>query len=143
MNEAGRIGRHIVQVLMLILSAFMILYIGLSDFGTMPKQDRYDATAPDVEVTLHPGMPQNSLINAGTAEMLDMLPGIGPVLAERIIEVREQEGPFFFPEDLMSVKGVGKKTTQEIISWFEAHPEMLIVIPPLTENSTETRNLPE
>ena len=46
-------------------------------------------------------------VNTASAEMLQSLPGIGPVLAERILESRQEEGPFRRPEDLLRVKGIG------------------------------------
>lgn len=45
---------------------------------------------------------------AGKAE-LENLPGIGEATAERIIIYREEKGDFKKPEDLMKVKGIGKK----------------------------------
>lgn len=46
-------------------------------------------------------------INIATREQLIALPGIGPALAERIIEYRKLHGPFFFEEDIRKVKGIG------------------------------------
>ena len=46
------------------------------------------------------------LNEAGLAE-LEALPGIGPVLAERILDWRGQNGPFDAPEDVMDVPGIG------------------------------------
>jgi competence protein ComEA len=43
---------------------------------------------------------------AGAAE-LDRLPGIGPALAERIIEDREANGPFGSVDGLQRVRGIG------------------------------------
>ncbi len=53
-------------------------------------------------------------LNRATAEDLETLPGIGPVLAERIVAHRRHAGPFERVEDLRSVKGIGKKTLEKI-----------------------------
>lgn len=47
-------------------------------------------------------------LNEATAAQLSELPGIGPILAERIIEWRQKK-PFKRAEDLLRVKGVGRK----------------------------------
>lgn len=44
---------------------------------------------------------------AGPAE-LETLPGVGPVLAARIIAYREENGPFAVVEDLLDVAGIGE-----------------------------------
>ena len=49
------------------------------------------------------------------ADELDTLPGVGEVIAQRIIEEREQNGPFYYPEDLMNVKGIGEKTLEKLL----------------------------
>ena len=55
-------------------------------------------------------------VNRASAQELEALPEIGPVTAQRMVEEREQNGPFFYPEDLLSVPGIGEKTLQEILS---------------------------
>ena len=46
-------------------------------------------------------------LNTADATALDGLPGIGPVLAQRIVEFREQHGPFRAVDDLLDVPGIG------------------------------------
>jgi competence protein ComEA len=48
-------------------------------------------------------------VNTATARDLEALPGVGPVLAQRIIEYRQTRGPFQKMDDLLSVHGIGKK----------------------------------
>ncbi len=48
-------------------------------------------------------------LNKATLSQLDSLPGIGPVIAERILELREKSGPYKRIEDLMNIRGIGEK----------------------------------
>ncbi len=60
--------------------------------------------------------PQPGEVNlnaAGEAE-LQTLPGIGPVLAERIVRYREENGPFATVDDLTGVKGIGEKKLEAL-----------------------------
>lgn len=127
MKRADTTGKRVVQAVLLVLSAFLLLLIGWLANVKRYEYDAFRAAAPDVQVTLQPGLPDNWLLNAADADTLDMLPGIGEVLAERIVNTRSTEGLFFFPEDLVSVKGIGKKTLADIILWLEEHPEWYIV----------------
>jgi competence protein ComEA len=52
-----------------------------------------------------PGGPVN--LNTATATDLDALPGIGPVLAQRIVSYRDQQGRFTSVEQLDDVPGIG------------------------------------
>ena len=54
-----------------------------------------------------------NLNQAGVAD-LQVLPGVGPALAERIVAYREAEGPFQDIDQLANVKGVGAKKLEKI-----------------------------
>ena len=53
-------------------------------------------------------------INQATAQELEGLPGIGPVLAQKIIRERERIGKFSTLEDLLKISGIGKKKLEKI-----------------------------
>jgi competence protein ComEA len=58
----------------------------------------------------------SELININTASQaeLETLPGIGAKTAEKIIEYREQNGPFVNTEDIINVAGIGSGTYERI-----------------------------
>lgn len=49
-------------------------------------------------------------INTASVQELQLLPRVGPALAQRVVEFREKNGPFKRPEELMRVKGIGEKS---------------------------------
>lgn len=58
--------------------------------------------------------PRRVRVNAATADELETLPGIGPVLARRIVDHRSSHGPFLRLEDMLQVEGIGPKLLERI-----------------------------
>jgi competence protein ComEA len=75
---------------------------------------RSSAEAPSGGVQ---GLPGNGAVldlNAATAADLEALPGVGPVLARRVVDHRTQHGPFRRLDELLQVKGVGPRLLERL-----------------------------
>src|SRR6266446_2838323 len=53
-------------------------------------------------------------INTANSEELQQVPGIGPVTAEKILQMRKSYGAFKSVDDLLSIKGLGKKRLEKM-----------------------------
>lgn len=120
-----------IQWLVVASLAFAVFVLGLFGFRNLNRtpvqtytlRSGTDSvqTAPDAETAAGTvpaatdateNFPVN--INTATLEQLDTLPGIGPVLAQSIIDYREANGPFTSVLDLMNVSGIGEKKVEAI-----------------------------
>ena len=70
---------------------------------------------PPVQLPSRASVPGGK-VNINTADLseLDSLPGIGPVMAQRIVDYRQTHGPFGRPEDITNVPGIGPATFDDI-----------------------------
>jgi len=68
--------------------------------------------------------PASLLIDINTAEIdeLQLLPSIGPKLAQRIFDDRTEHGPFKSLKDLDRVTGIGPKTIARLADWVMISP---------------------
>src|SRR2546430_17242701 len=59
-----------------------------------------------------PAKPVN--INSATSEELQQVPGIGPATAEKILQMRKSYGFFKSVDDLLAIKGLGRKRVEKM-----------------------------
>ena len=65
--------------------------------------------------------PSQTLIDVNLADVQELcaLPGIGPVLAQRIVDERTRGGLYHYPADLLSVSGIGEKTLKRLLPYIQ------------------------
>lgn len=78
--------------------------------GPEPTRPQSSEASPQQAVAVQ------GLLNVNTADYADLvrLPGIGPVLAGRIMEYRDRHGPFMAVDSLIHVSGIGTVKLEKI-----------------------------
>jgi len=91
-----------------IIAALVIAAALMTSVAPALAQQSMGQTAPK-EKEQAPGQP---LVNLNTATKADLekLPGIGPSMAQRILDYRQKNGPFKKVEELMNIQGIGEKS---------------------------------
>jgi competence protein ComEA len=99
----------------------LVLFMLLIAASACVTRARNESSASQVTSGI-PTAPRASLINVNNAtpSELERLPGIGKVIAERIVAQREQFGPFRRAEHLMMVRGISDRKFREIRSMIVA-----------------------
>lgn len=100
-------GVYLVLAALTVLFAISLVFLHKTSYEgtthggyTVTTQDRTDEITAPTRVLIN--------VNTATAEELETLTGIGPSLAQAIIDYRAEHGDFTAAEDLLNVKGIGE-----------------------------------
>ena len=74
-----------------------------------------DPTEPETTACPEPAYPLD--INTATAQDFTFLPGIGEVIAQRIVDYREANGDFTELTELLNVEGIGEKRLEQMLPY--------------------------
>jgi len=80
---------------------------GLAPLDSLSAPAETDAESPPVSFPV--------AVNRAGPRELQALPGVGPVLAGRIVAARAADGPFAGPDDLDAVPGIGPRTLERLL----------------------------
>ena len=97
----------------LALCAVGLAAAGLSGSKPAVQPAAFTATGREAAPAGAVPLPHGTIdINSGDLYELTELPRVGEVIGQAIIDNREAYGPFRYPEDLLSVRGIGEKTLE-------------------------------
>ena len=110
----GRVcGVYLVLAALTVLFAVSLAFLHKTSYEgtthgdyTVSVQEKTDEITAPTRVLVN--------INTADAEELETLTGIGPALAQAIIDYRTQNGPFRSVEQLLEVPGIGEKTLEQL-----------------------------
>ena len=97
---------------MLKFGSWLILVLMVANFIPFQAQSLYAQTARSSESA----MSQAVNVNTASIEELQAVRGIGPALAERIVEHRSANGNFESLDDLLEIRGIGSAKLEKIKS---------------------------
>ena len=102
----------------ILTAALLALALGVGTAAAQASRPNAPAASAEAPVNL----------NTATLAQLETLPGVGPAMAQRIVEYRQEHGGFKKIEELMNVRGIGETSFLKLKA-------LVVVTPPSPERA--------
>jgi competence protein ComEA len=102
-------------MIILVIGSLCLMFLTGLFVGRCSSRETIKQTAPGSYTVAPSYMERRININTADAATLQSLPGIGEILAQRIIQYRNENGPFTSVYDLQNVEGIGAKKLMDIL----------------------------
>ncbi|MGN0970546.1 MAG: ComEA family DNA-binding protein [Aristaeellaceae bacterium] len=110
MNAAHRFARRAMAGILLASCALLLILSVILSYHEKCA-DAFAASGRRAAAVTDIPLPAGDVdVNGGDLTEVARLPGVGPVLGQAILEERGLHGPYYYPEDLLDVRGIGDKT---------------------------------
>ena len=109
--------RHVIGTALLMLGCLLLVagvvraWTGLDN----PQQQMFSAGGYSATAMPVAAYGADAFVNTASLQELTALEGVGEKLAEAIVAERELHGPFFYPEDMRTINGIGEKTLEKLL----------------------------
>lgn len=113
------------QIKLLVILVGLLLIGSVLEFvrsyATVDKDEfQFSVQLGDGDLTYAPVFAVD--LNISPADSLELIPGIGPILASRIVAYRDSIGRFEKAEDVMAVEGIGYSKYKNIKQYIKVRP---------------------
>lgn len=110
MNAAHRFAQKAMAGILLAACALLLILSVVLSYHEK-RADAFAASGRRAAAVTAIPLPAGDVdVNGGDLSEVTRLPGVGPVIGRAILEERERHGPYYYPEDLLDVRGIGDKT---------------------------------
>ncbi|MBR6164726.1 MAG: helix-hairpin-helix domain-containing protein [Clostridia bacterium] len=108
-------GKRLLLGIALMLAAVVTVAAGILPIPQTGETMYSGKGEGTMEILPIPVLREDAPVNTGNARELSAIPGIGETIGENMVSERTENGLFLYPEDLISVRGIGQKKLEQIL----------------------------
>ena len=97
-----------------LLSGAILMLTGFCSFPEKQSFTYASGMIPQYTINHLPSLDRSDVFNNGNSLELSKLPGIGESISALVAVERERNGIYYYPEDIVAVKGIGLKKLEQL-----------------------------